>query len=110
MDAPIGFAAGLWALGLSPDDQWDKLRIARYGTLLPVPDAALEAQLDACGGFFHPSGTTRMAHRPEQGVVDRDLNLVVAFLLGPPNIIWTQLIQVSLIERGFQFNNSRKLV
>ena len=53
---------------------WDsslrKFALGRRKTLSPDPEESVWSRI---GGGFHQLGTTRMAARPEDGVVDRNL-------------------------------------
>jgi choline dehydrogenase-like flavoprotein len=56
--------------------QWDEyLRRTGYGRLEYLHDDLESAVTERIGGGFHQAGTTRMAARPEDGVVDRDLSV-----------------------------------
>lgn len=55
--------------------EWDKLHVASYGRLKPASSAEIDYRISQCGGYFHPTGTTRMASRPQDGVVDSNLRL-----------------------------------
>lgn len=54
---------------------WPTLSIGKNTRLIRRPAGEVEAELVKGGGIYHPTGSTRMATTPDQGVVDRNLCL-----------------------------------
>ncbi|WP_088309998.1 GMC oxidoreductase [Novosphingobium sp. B 225] len=62
--------AALLASARSFSAAWAASPLARLGSLTPLADDAILAELDNSGGIFHPCGSTRIGAGADQGVVD----------------------------------------
>ncbi|MDF2141197.1 GMC oxidoreductase [Paenirhodobacter sp. CAU 1674] len=71
---------------------WRKSRLSELGEWEDLPDASLGERLKHSGGIYHPTGSTRMGHTPEEGVVDASLRL-----WGAPQV---QLLATSVLPTG----------
>ena len=71
---------------------WEASGFSGLGRWSAYGAERIREKLDRFGGFYHPTGSTRMAEDPADGVVDRDLRLFAM-----PNV---QLLSTSVLPTG----------